>query len=113
MPPAQSAFLNSLRAGTVLADGGIGSLIFQLTGRLASAEYTYELLNLQNPELIKGIHSSSLAAGATVLTTNTFAANATDLTAASIEDKTVAINQAAVRIAREARRPSPRQYHRL
>ncbi|MEE8045850.1 MAG: homocysteine S-methyltransferase family protein, partial [Dehalococcoidia bacterium] len=94
--------MNSLRAGTVLADGGIGSLIFQLTGRLASTEFTYEALNLQNPELIKGIHSSSLAAGATVLTTNTFSANATDLAAACIENQTTVINQAAVRIAREA-----------
>jgi len=102
MPPAQSAFLDALRAGTVLADGGIGSLIFQLTGRLASSEFTYEAQNLRNPSLIKGIHSSSLAAGATVLTTNTFAANETELTAAGALEQLVEINQAAVRLARES-----------
>jgi methionine synthase I (cobalamin-dependent) len=52
--------------------------------------------------LIKGIHSSSLAAGATVLTTNTFAANSVELAAAGIDDQTVEINQAAVQLAHEA-----------
>jgi methionine synthase I (cobalamin-dependent)/5,10-methylenetetrahydrofolate reductase len=102
MTLVQSGFLDALRAGTVLADGGTGSLIFQLTGRLASAEFTYEALNLRNPALIKGIHSSSLAAGASVLTTNTFAANSVELTAAGIGDQTDEINRVAVQLAREA-----------
>ena len=102
MTLVQSGFLDALRAGTVLADGGTGSLIFQLTGRLASAEFTYEALNLRNPALIKGIHSSSLAAGATVLTTNTFAANSVELSTAGAGDQTIEINRAAVQLAREA-----------
>jgi len=105
MTPTRSAFLDALKSGTngaILADGGIGSLIFQLTGRLASTEYTYEALNLRNPELIKGIHASSLAAGATVLTTNTFAANTVELTAAGVGDRVDEINRAAVEIARVA-----------
>jgi methionine synthase / methylenetetrahydrofolate reductase(NADPH) len=102
MALVKSGFLDALRAGTILADGGTGSLIFQLTGRLASAEFTYEALNLRNPALIKGIHSSSLAAGATVVTTNTFAANSVELTDAGVGDQTVEINRAAVQIAREA-----------
>ena len=102
MPLVKSAFLNSLGAGTALADGGIGSLIFQLTGRLASADFVYEALNLRNAELIQGIYSSSLAAGATVLTTNTFAANSTELAAAGVGDQVAEINNAAVNIARDA-----------
>ncbi|HIF71391.1 MAG TPA: hypothetical protein EYQ61_02340 [Dehalococcoidia bacterium] len=102
MPPVESAFVNSLRSGIVLADGGIGSLIFQLTGRLASNEFVYEALNLRNPALIKGIHSSSLAAGAMVLTMNTFAANSTELSLAGADDQTTEINRTAVQIAREA-----------
>ena len=102
MTLVQAGFLDTLRAETVLADGGTGSLIFQLTGRLASPEFTYEALNLRSPVLIKGIHSSSLAAGATVLTTNTFAANSVELAAAGIGDQTVEINQAAVQLAHEA-----------
>ncbi|MDP6667674.1 MAG: homocysteine S-methyltransferase family protein, partial [Dehalococcoidia bacterium] len=97
-----STFLDSLRSGTVLADGGIGSLIFQLTGRLASADYAYEILNLRNRELIQGIHASSLTAGATVLTANTFAANSVELGIAGVEDQVAEINQAAVAIGREA-----------
>ncbi|MCZ6538378.1 MAG: homocysteine S-methyltransferase family protein, partial [Chloroflexi bacterium] len=107
MTPTHSAFLDALKpgpsgTGTVLADGGIGSLIFQLTGRLASPEYAYEALNLSNRELIMGIHASSLAAGATVLTTNTFAANAVELGAAGAGDTVEEINRAAVEIARDA-----------
>ncbi|MCZ6538449.1 MAG: homocysteine S-methyltransferase family protein, partial [Chloroflexi bacterium] len=62
----------------------------------------YEALNLSNRELIMGIHASSLAAGATVLTTNTFAANAVDLGAARVGDTVEAVNRAAVEIARDA-----------
>ncbi len=105
MSPTSSAFLDALKSGpsgTVLADGGIGSLIFQLTGRLASAEYAYEALNLSNSELITGIHASSLAAGATVVTTNTFAANTVELAAAGVGGRVEQINRAAVEIARGA-----------
>ncbi|NQW19619.1 MAG: homocysteine S-methyltransferase family protein [Chloroflexi bacterium] len=102
IPIIKSNFLESLRTGTTLADGGIGSLIFQLTGRLASPDFLYESLNIRNPALIKGIHLSSLAAGATVITTNTFSANETEFTAAGIGDQVAQINYAAVQIAREA-----------
>ncbi|MBT4125490.1 MAG: hypothetical protein HOJ22_01075 [Chloroflexi bacterium] len=102
MTAAKQSFLESLRTGTNLADGGIGSLIFQLTGRLASPEFGYEALNLSNPELIKGIYSSSLAAGATILTTNTFAANESELAAAGFSSRVHSINSSAVKIAREA-----------
>lgn len=102
MTTAKSSFSESLRAGKVLADGGIGSLIFQITGRLASQDFVYEALNLSNPELIKGIYASSLAAGATVLTTNTFAANDTELAAAGVGDQLAHINKAGVEIARAA-----------
>jgi methionine synthase / methylenetetrahydrofolate reductase(NADPH) len=110
MATTNSLFLDTLRAGTVLADGGIGSLIFQLTGRLASAEFVYEALNLRNPALIKGIYASSLAAGATVLTTNTFVANTAELEIAGIADQTRRINQAAVEIAHDAISEYKREY---
>ena len=105
MPPIRSAFLDALRHGpseTVLADGGMGSLIFQLTGRLASPDYAYEALNLRNRELIRSIHASSLGAGATVLTTNTFAANTVELEAAGVGGRAEEVNRAAVKIARGA-----------
>ncbi len=102
MSAAKQSFLESLRVGTNLADGGIGSLIFQLTGRLASPEFGYETLNLRNPELIKGIYASSLTAGATILTTNTFAANESELAEAGVSEQLASINASAVEIAREA-----------
>lgn len=102
MPTNRPVFLDSLRAGTVLADGGIGSLIFQMTGRLASTEFAYETLNLRNPELIKRIHMESLAAGSVVLTTNTFAANSAELSAAGVGHEVEEINRAAITLALEA-----------
>ena len=99
MHQVESKFLESLRTGTTLADGGIGSLIFQLTGRLASPDFLYEAINLRNPNLIKGIYASSLAAGATVLTTNTFSANESELTVAGAGDQVDQINRAAITIA--------------
>ena len=102
MHQVESKFLESLRTGTTLADGGIGSLLFQLTGRLASPDFLYEAINLRNPNLIKGIYASSLAAGATVLTTNTFSANESELTVAGAGDQVDQINKVAITIAREA-----------
>lgn len=86
----------------ILADGGMGSHIFQLTGRLASPEYPFEALNLANPDMIEGIHLASLASGARVLTANTFAANELELLASGNAENTRSINLAAAEIARGA-----------
>jgi len=98
----RSEFLEQLKNGVILADGGMGSHVFQLTGRLAAPEYPYEALNLTNRELIGGIHLASLASGARVLTANTFAANELELRASGNAENTRSINIAAVEIARNA-----------
>ncbi|HEY5765208.1 MAG TPA: homocysteine S-methyltransferase family protein, partial [Candidatus Deferrimicrobiaceae bacterium] len=61
-----------------------------------------EVLNLLAPEAILSLHESFLAAGATVLETNTFGANAIVLAEYGIAGRTAEINRAAVRVARDA-----------
>jgi homocysteine S-methyltransferase len=62
----------------------------------------YDELNLERPELVRGIHEEYVEAGAEILETNTFGANPVKLSAFGLEDRTEEINEAAVRLAREA-----------
>lgn len=97
-----NTFRKLMMSGTVPADGAVGSLLFERTGRLSEQNHLYEALNLQNPDLIRGVHLAYLKAGARCLTTNTFAANPTMLDPVGEGGSLQAINEAAVRIAREA-----------
>ncbi len=61
-----------------------------------------EFLNLSAPAVIREWHSSFLSAGATVLETNTFGANAIVLAEYGLADRAAEINRAAVANAHEA-----------
>ena len=61
-----------------------------------------EFLNVSAPEVIREWHASFLSAGATVLETNTFGANAIVLSEYGLADRVEEINRAAVGHAREA-----------
>jgi homocysteine S-methyltransferase len=62
----------------------------------------YDELNLSQPDLIRGIHHDYLQAGAEIIETNTFGANAYRLARHSIADKVRDINRSGARLAREA-----------
>lgn len=98
----QSRLLAALRAGVVLGDGATGSFLFELTGRLSERNHVYEALNVENPDLVRQVHLAHLQAGATALKTNTFGANGPSLARLGIIDRTVEINRAGVRLARES-----------
>ena len=91
-------FLAALHHRPLLADGALGSYLFALTGRVSEQNHLYEAFNLTRPALVRQLHLEYLQAGAQCLTSNSFAANATYPSAASI----AALNAAAVRLAREA-----------
>jgi len=61
-----------------------------------------DLLCLSQPEAIRGIHHAYLDAGADILSTNTFGANAISLADYDLTDQVGPINRAAVALARSA-----------
>jgi len=62
----------------------------------------YDELNLSQPELVRTVHEDYLQAGAEILETNTFGANAFRLERYGLQDRVFEINQAGARIARQA-----------
>jgi homocysteine S-methyltransferase len=64
----------------------------------------YDELNLSLPAIVRDVHQEYIKAGAEILETNTFGANRKRLGAYGFAEKVRLINQAGVRIAREAAR---------
>lgn len=65
--------LSAMKSRRLLADGGTGSVLFE---RGLKPGELPELWNLTHPEKIVGLHEGYLNAGANIITTNTFGANA-------------------------------------
>jgi homocysteine S-methyltransferase len=59
-------------------------------------------LNLSAPQLVKEVHEAYVKAGAQIIEANTFGANRGRLSTFSLGEKLAAINEAGVRLAREA-----------
>lgn len=83
---------------TVLCDGAMGTMLY---ARGVFINRCYDELNLSQPETVRAIHAEYLQAGAEVIETNTFGANAFRLEHYGLQDKVRAINVAGVRLARE------------
>jgi methionine synthase / methylenetetrahydrofolate reductase(NADPH) len=62
----------------------------------------YDELNLSQPELVRNVHEEYLQAGAEIIETNTFGANALRLQRYGFADKVIEINRAGAEIARKA-----------
>ena len=84
---------------TVLCDGAMGTSLY---GRGVFINRCFDELNLSQPELVRSVHEDYLQAGAEIIETNTFGANALRLQRYGLRDKVADINQAGVRIARQA-----------
>jgi methionine synthase I (cobalamin-dependent)/5,10-methylenetetrahydrofolate reductase len=101
-----SRFLARLAAGPpIVADGGMGTLVTSAVGRLRCPEEA----NLRAPESVLSLHLGFIRAGAELIETNTFGANRRKLADHYLEDDLAAINDAAVKIARDAREVSGRE----
>ena len=85
-------------AQAVLCDGAMGTMLY---ARGVFINRCYDELNLSQPELVRTVHDEYLRAGATVLETNTFGANALRLERYGLQAKVAEINRAGVRLARE------------
>ena len=91
--------LARIKQSPVLCDGAMGTLLY---AKGIFINRSYDELNLSQPDLIRNIHHDYLQAGAEIIETNTFGANAFRLARHSLADKVQEINRMGVRLAREA-----------
>lgn len=92
-------FLAAIRERVLVADGAMGTMLYS---RGIFINRCYDELNLSQPALIREIHQSYARAGAEVIETNTFGANAIRLAQHNLTEQVAAINRAGVELAREA-----------
>jgi methionine synthase I (cobalamin-dependent)/5,10-methylenetetrahydrofolate reductase len=92
-------FLSRIKQSPVLCDGAMGTLLY---AKGVFINRCYDELNLSQPDLIRAIHHDYLQAGAEIIETNTFGANAFRLARHSLADKIQDINRMGARLAREA-----------
>jgi methionine synthase / methylenetetrahydrofolate reductase(NADPH) len=92
-------FRDQLAKRVIVADGAMGTMLYS---RGIFINRCFDELNLAQPDMVRQIHREYVKAGAEILETNTFGANRTRLAAFGTAEKLAAINQAGVRIAREA-----------
>src|ERR687883_1335194 len=99
-------YLEAIRSRVVVFDGGMGATLEQFD--LTAEDYgglqgkCHEALVLHRPDVIEGVHTSMLDAGAQVLETDTFQASRLKLEEWGLGDRTLEINRRAAEIAREA-----------
>jgi len=91
--------LARIKRSPVLCDGAMGTLLY---AKGVFINRCYDELNLSQPDLIRGIHHEYLQAGAEIVETNTFGANAFRLARHSLADKVQDVNKMGARLAREA-----------
>src|ERR1700733_1285118 len=92
-------FLDELQSSVLCGDGAMGT---ELMATGVPLDVCFEELNVTRPELVRGVHDSYVAAGARVLETNTFGGNGVRLSRHGLETRSRELNQAAVRLGREA-----------
>jgi homocysteine S-methyltransferase len=91
--------LDAIRSNVLVVDGAMGTQLYE-RGVLYSA--CFEELNVSRPELVAKVHDDYLRAGAQVIETNTFGANALRLEKYGLQARVHELNAAGVRVARAA-----------
>ena len=92
-------FADIFASRPVLADGAMGTVLY---ARGIFINRCYDELNLSDPNLILSVHEEYLQAGAEIIETNTFGANRFRLTRHGLGEKVREINEAGIRLARQA-----------
>jgi homocysteine S-methyltransferase len=92
-------FEQRLRDSVLIADGAMGSLLFETLG----PQRCMDELNATRAEEVFRIHMAYLEAGSHIIETNTFGANRNKLAAFGLEERVAEFNHRGVKIAREAR----------
>ena len=92
-------FREQLSQRVLVADGAMGTMLYS---KGVFINRCYDELNLSAPALVRELHEEYVKAGAEIVETNTFGANRVRLAGYGFGEKLRAINQAGVRLAREA-----------
>ena len=92
-------FNQRLRDSILVADGAMGSLLYEFVG----PQRCVDELNTLDPEAVFNVHQRYLEAGAQIIETNTFGANRHKLGQFGMADRVAELNHRGVKIAREAR----------
>src|SRR5579864_3412100 len=93
-------FLQALKERPLLVDGAMGTVLY---AKGASAEASFEQMNLTQPDVVQQVHIDYINAGAEVIETNSFSGNRLRLANYGLENQVWKINVAAAKIARNAR----------
>ncbi|HKT82365.1 MAG TPA: homocysteine S-methyltransferase family protein, partial [Solirubrobacterales bacterium] len=106
---AERDFIGATRERIVVFDGGMGATLEQF--ELTQEDYgglegkCHEALVLNRPDVIEGVHSSMLEAGAEVVETDSFQGSRLKLEEWGLGEHTLEINTKAAEIARKAAGP--------
>ena len=93
----------------LLLDGAMGTMIQRQAPPESDWHGNPEMLNLSRPELIRSIHRAYIDAGADIIETNSFSANAISQAEYGCAQKAGTMAREAARIAREAADDAPRK----
>jgi methionine synthase / methylenetetrahydrofolate reductase(NADPH) len=93
------SFLERIAGEVLIGDGAIGTMLY---AKGVALEANFEHLNLVRPQLVLELHEEYLAAGAQVIETNSFGANAVKLGAIGLGGKVAEINRQGALLARQA-----------
>jgi len=92
-----SSLLDALASGPILGDGAMGTMLQDLGNSEGGAP---ELWNVEHADVVEGVLEGYAAAGARLLTTNTFGGTRARLQMHGLEDRVVELNKAAAELAR-------------
>lgn len=102
------SFLEILQSRPLLGDGAMGTLLFARGVAIGSC---LEALVCEQPTLIASIYEEYALAGADLITTHTFGANRLRLGLHGFQDRVVAFNTEAVRLAQSVRESCGRDFY--
>src|ERR1700722_9642480 len=92
-------FLEELYSSVLCGDGAMGT---ELMSSGVPVDVCFEELNVSAPDVVSRIHDSYVQAGAHLIETNTFGANAARLSRYGMQGRVQELNQAAIRLARKS-----------
>lgn len=100
----KEALQATLDERVLIIDGAMGTQLYEQGQEF---DHSFDALCLTKPLTVRRVHRDYVAAGANVLTTNSFGANPIRLAAAGLVERCADINRAAVAIARDAASDRP------